>query len=78
MEDIQKMDVNDLLKVWTDCAYQLLENKFDEKRIETLGRTIQDLSKFGITDLVVYNIEEDGITVRFKERGSKSFKKIQL
>ena len=68
----------DLLKDWTRNAYGLLDNVYDAQRIEDLNKTILDLSKVGISDLIIYKVEEDGITVRFNNRGSKSFQKVAI
>lgn len=68
----------DLLKDWTKHAYGLLDNVYDTERIEDLNKTILDLSKVGISDLIIYKVEEDGITVRFNNRGSKSFQKVSI
>lgn len=67
-----------LLKEWTKGAYGLLDNVYDAERVKTLDNIILDLSKVGITDLVLYNIVENDITVRYINRGSKTFKKISL
>ncbi|AFS79601.1 hypothetical protein Curi_c26060 [Gottschalkia acidurici 9a] len=72
------MGVKELLKLWTDCSLKLLDNKLIPERIETFDTAIKDLSKFGITDLVIYNISDNDITVRYKEKGSKSFSTVQL
>lgn len=66
----------DLLTEWTKQSYGLLDSVYDAERVETLNDTILDLSKIGITDLVLYNVEDDGITVRYKKRGSKTFQKV--
>lgn len=67
-----------LLKEWTKEAYGLLDSVYDAERVKTLDNIILDLSKVGITDLVLYNIQENDITVRYIDRGSKTFKTISL
>ena len=68
----------DLLTEWTTQAYGLLDNVYDPKRVETLNNTILDLSKLGITDLVLYNVADDSVTVRYNKRGSKTFQKVSI
>lgn len=68
----------DLLKDWTKQAYSLLDSIYDPERVAKLDSAILDLSKIGITDLVLYKVEEDGITVRYNNRGSKAFQKVVL
>lgn len=68
----------DLLKEWTKQAYSLLDSIYDPERIAKLDNAILDLSKIGITDLILYKVEEDGITVRYNNRGSKAFQKVIL
>ena len=67
-----------LLKEWTKQAYGLLDSTYDEQRIKTLDETILNLSKVGITELVLYKVEEDGVTVRYLNRGSKTFEKVAI
>lgn len=67
-----------LLKIWTTQAFSLLDSIYDPKRIEILNGAILDLSKIGITDLVLYRVEDDGITVRYNNRGSKTFEKVAV
>lgn len=67
-----------LLKEWTTQAYSLLDSVYNAERVEKLNQTILDLSKVGITDLILYKVEEDGITVRYNKRGSKTFKKVNI
>ena len=67
-----------LLREWTKQAYGLLDSVYNAERVEILNNTILELSKIGITDLTLYRVEEDGVTVRYNKRGSKSFKKIIL
>lgn len=68
----------ELLKEWTKQAYGLLDSKYDEERIEKLDESILNLSKIRITDLVLYNIEDNEITVRYNKSGSKTFSKVTL
>lgn len=68
----------DLLKEWTKEAYSLLDSVYNAERVDRLNQVILDLSKVGITDLVLYKVEEDGITVRYNKRGSKTFKKVSI
>lgn len=67
-----------LLKEWTRQAYGLLDSVYNAERVETLNRTILELSKLGIIDLVLYRVEEDGVTVRYNKRGSKTFQKVTI
>lgn len=67
-----------LLKEWTRQAYSLLDSVYNAERVEILNQTILDLSKVGITDLILYRVEEDGITVRYNKRGSKTFQKVTI
>lgn len=66
----------DLLTEWTTQAYGLLDSVYDAERVEILNNTILDLTKLGITDLVLYSVEDDGVTVRYNKRGSKTFQKV--
>ena len=68
----------ELLKEWTKQAYGLLDSIYDESRIKRLDDTILNLSKVGITELVLYKVEEDGVTVRYLNRGSKTFEKVAI
>ncbi len=67
-----------LIKEWTTQAYGLLDSVYNAERVEKLNSAILDLSKIGITELVLYRIEDDGITVRYNNRGSKTFEKVSL
>lgn len=67
-----------LLKKWTTQAYGLLDSIYNEERITKLDEVILDLSKVGITELVIYKVEEDGVTVRYLNRGSKTFEKVAI
>lgn len=68
----------DLLKIWTKQAYGLLDSVYDAERIKKLDDAIFDLKKIGIDDLTLYNIDGDDITVRYSDRGSKTFKTFNL
>ena len=67
-----------LLTEWTTEAYGLLDSIYDEPRIKRLNEAILNLSKVGITELVLYKVEEDGVTVRYLNRGSKTFEKVAI
>ena len=67
-----------LLIEWTTQAYGLLDSIYNAERVEKLNSTILNLSKVGITDLVLYRVEDDGVTVRYNKRGSKTFEKVSL
>ena len=68
----------ELLKEWTTEAYGLLDSTYDEQRIKRLDSAILNLSKVGITDLVIYRVEEDAVTVRYINRGSRTFEKVAI
>lgn len=68
----------DLLKEWTTQAYGLLDSVYNEERVEKLNKAILDLSKVGITDLVLYTVADDSVTVRYNKRGSKTFQKVSI
>lgn len=72
------MNIENLLKTWTECACSLLGNEYDSDKIETFDNAIHELSRVGIRDMNVYRLEDDGVIVRYIEKGSKTFKKVTI
>lgn len=68
----------DLLTEWTKGAYGLLDNIYKAERVEALDDIILNLTKVGITDLVLYNITDKDVTIRYKKRGSQTFKTVTI
>ena len=68
----------ELLKQWTEQAYGLLDSVYDAERVKILDNSIFELSKIRINDLRLYNIEGNEVTVRYSDKGSKTFKTFSL
>ncbi len=67
-----------LLKIWTEQAYGLLDSVYDADRVDDLDHSIVELRKIGIDDLTLYNIKGDDVTVRYTDKGSQTFKTFSL
>lgn len=67
-----------LLRKWTKQAYGLLDSVYDAERVKELDDSIFELSKIRIDDLTLYNIKGDDVTVRYSDKGSKTFKTFSL
>ena len=72
------MNIENLLTSWTKFACDLLVEEYNSEKVEKFDNIIHELSKVGVRDMNVYRMEDDGIIVRYIERGSKTFKKVVI